>query len=647
MVGELIRLKLTLLRRSMSGQWAVQLFLGGVIGLLAAAGTVYLATLDFGVPEVRGDLLAMAMLVWLAGWALGPILFGAGQNDLRADQLVLFPIGARTLTLGLLAAAGLGVGPAVTLVALTGLLVYAAPFGLLATLAGLIALPLTLALFVLLSKVITAVRGQVVRSQPGAALSGLFTAALLAAANSVWALAPALGVALATGFPDTLSATMRALPSGWALTSIDAVGRRDWLLAIGALGGLLVLDLLLAGVWATVLRRQLTAGRGNGRRPRAVRLAGVDDGVTGKELRTWLRDVTRTHFVFFAVFYGLLQAVIPLVNGATIFLPWTGLMVVVWTAAVTANLYGTDGTALWLTLVTPGGERADVRGRQYAWLLVVAPIAIVLTVVFAAVAGLGWAWPWAIALTAAALGAGSGAVVLVAVHAMVPLTDPRNRGSGAWENRIDVVQVIGVLAVVVPSLAPTFGVLWLSGTLDVPALAWVAVVLGVASGVAYAWGFGLLAARRLAAQGPELLSRMRSGPAPVAVGRPPALAGGTGQAPPWAVAVVLSCFVACWVPLVAQGLVPMILKLAGSGITSWFLALHMPQAYQWWVIGGMMLLGLVLIGIGLAVARNFDIRPGAGFGGVPARSSAMDSPEPERRDIADEVRKAISGRRTD
>ena len=37
--------------------------------------------------------------------------------------------------------------------------------------------------------------------------------------------------------------------------------------------------------------------------------------------------------------------------------------------AVTAsNLYGQDGTALWLTLLAPGSERADVRGRQLAWL---------------------------------------------------------------------------------------------------------------------------------------------------------------------------------------------------------------------------------------------------------------------------------------
>ena len=50
-----------------------------------------------------------------------------------------------------------------------------------------------------------------------------------------------------------------------------------------------------------------------------------------------------------------------------------------------ANLYGEEGTALWLTRMVPGTERA-------AWLLVVAPVTVVLTVALTAVNGQGWAW---------------------------------------------------------------------------------------------------------------------------------------------------------------------------------------------------------------------------------------------------------------
>jgi ABC-2 type transport system permease protein len=43
-------------------------------------------------------------------------------------------------------------------------------------------------------------------------------------------------------------------------------------------------------------------------------------------------------------------------------------------------VYGEDGTAFWLTRMVSGVERADVRGRQVAWLLVVGPAMVVLTV---------------------------------------------------------------------------------------------------------------------------------------------------------------------------------------------------------------------------------------------------------------------------
>ena len=42
-------------------------------------------------------------------------------------------------------------------------------------------------------------------------------------------------------------------------------------------------------------------------------------------------------------------------------------------AACFTNFYGDGGTSLWLTLVTPGAERADIRGRVWAWFLVTGP----------------------------------------------------------------------------------------------------------------------------------------------------------------------------------------------------------------------------------------------------------------------------------
>jgi ABC-2 type transport system permease protein len=57
-----------------------------------------------------------------------------------------------------------------------------------------------------------------------------------------------------------------------------------------------------------------------------------------------------------------------------------------------ANLDGDDGTALWLTRMVSGTEAADVRGRQAAWLLVVAPVMLALTVTLTALSGPGRGW---------------------------------------------------------------------------------------------------------------------------------------------------------------------------------------------------------------------------------------------------------------
>ncbi|OQO89689.1 hypothetical protein B1813_22585 [Saccharomonospora piscinae] len=637
MVGELIRLKLTLLRRSMSGQRAAQLVLGALVGLFFATGTIWLTGIETPAASVTGDLIAVALAGWMLGWFFGPILFGSGGADLKPEQFALFPIRPRTLTAGLVGAGLIGVGPLVTLVALVVLVVHGVGVGGLAPLVAPVGIVLTLVLVVLLSKVIVTARAQVVRSQLGAALSGLLTGALMAAAATVWAIVPAVQLALDEGFPSAFSLVVRALPSGWALTAVEAAGRSEWALVAAGLGGLLVADLVLAAGLARLLTRQVTSGKSGGRGAKQVRRAPggllvkwTDDvrGVAAKELRAWFRDVTRTNFLYFALFYGLLQTVTPMLIGANAMLPWTGIVVVVWLAAVSANLYASDGTALWLTLVTPNGERADVRGRQLAWLLVAGPIAAVLTVVFTAVSGLGWAWPWALALSASVLGAGAGAVVLVAVLLPVPMADPRQRGSGAWDNRIDFVQVVVVLALMALATLPTFAVLWLSASTGSQAVSWLAVPVGVLTGAGSAWWFGRLAYRRLGAGGAGLLQQLRTGrrqPGSRAEAddsensedhAAAAVQGGPARpAMGWPTVVVFACFTVCWVPLLAQGVLPMILELTGSDVKSWFLALWLPEAVRWPTMIGMVLLGLVVIGIGVFVARRYDVRPSGGPGG--------------------------------
>jgi hypothetical protein len=57
-----------------------------------------------------------------------------------------------------------------------------------------------------------------------------------------------------------------------------------------------------------------------------------------------------------------------------------------------------------------------------------------------------------------------------------------------------------------------------------------------------------------------------------------------------------ACRSLCWLPLFAQGIAPLIMKLAGTPNRSWFLALYLPNPYQWPMITVMITIGLIMLG---------------------------------------------------
>lgn len=233
--------------------------------------------------------------------------------------------------------------------------------------------------------------------------------------------------------------------------------------------------------------------------------------VVARELRSWWRDLTRIGYLAFALFYGLLLCLVPLVSGWAGLVPWTGALVALMAAAVSANLYGVDGTALWLTIVTPGAARADVRGRQAAWLLTVGPLALLLTVLFTLVSSQTSSWPWVLAILPALLGGTTGLLVLLAVLHLIPVRDPYKRRGNLLEDGIDPLQVVLMAGLGALSALPAMMIVWAGGQLQSPALQWAGVPVGIGTGALCYWGLGLLAYRRLELRGPELLLAMRRG----------------------------------------------------------------------------------------------------------------------------------------
>lgn len=69
----LVRLKVTLLRRSMTGSRGAWMMVGAVVGTCLALSTIALSALSHASPADVADLLGVVYALWLAGWIVGPV----------------------------------------------------------------------------------------------------------------------------------------------------------------------------------------------------------------------------------------------------------------------------------------------------------------------------------------------------------------------------------------------------------------------------------------------------------------------------------------------------------------------------------------------------------------------------------------------
>jgi hypothetical protein len=597
-VGVLIRMKLAIILNSMTGGRAALMVTGGVLGLLVAATTIWLSLVDPSGPGVVADLLATAYLVWLLGWMVGP-LWGA-SSVLRVDHFALLPVPRRQLAVGLLGAAFVGVTTAVTALAFLSLVVYGIRLGVLPALVAVPAVALQLVLVVLLSRASFTVLGRIARGRVGSVFTGLLLAAFLVLTQSGWIVVVAIAYSevLTTGFPSGYSTVVRAIPSGWGVVAVESAHSGQWWRAVGLLAatGALV-GLLLLG-WSRTLgsfRHGRAAIRGSSTAPVATApmLAGPTAAVVRKELRTWWRDPARTQMLAIVLGWALGTALLPLALGWTAVLPWAGPGMALMAATVACNLYAEDGTALWLTLQT-STEREDLRGRQWAYLLVFGPLTVAVTVGFTLWSGYTWAWPWVLALVPALLGGGVGLAVFTSVVALAPGPDahkrpdnPLEQAETPWQSQ--VLFWAGLLPPV-----PAVATVVVGTAFDNAVLVWAGGPIGLATGVFLGWWLGRAAIKRLRAKGPEMLFLMRTG-------RPSKTTNATaGVDVP---KVKLSrreslVAVVSWIlgPLCVfpQGVMPVVILLAEADVKLWFLALYFPEPLRWPVAILTVLLGIFL-----------------------------------------------------
>ena len=511
MARVLIQMRAAIMRRATSGRRWIGILLLALLVTLLAVTTLLAGLVHYRYPGAGADVVATLSLGWLLGWIAGPLLTG-DDAALRMDYFKLLPIPARRLAHAMLGAAFANVSLVFSLIAFAALIALGARSGVAAALTGVVATALDLVLAVVASTVAVAAFGPTISSRRGRDFGTILLALTITLLSLASGLVPLIAKRLTDGHSPALAAVVRILPSGWGAVAVDAAGRSDWGLVALALGGLAAAIGALVAAWPPLLARRLTMSARGGRQRAHVARTGEPvlpltplGAVIGKELRMYSRSVLRSVMLMISFLVGVLVGVLSALSGKTEGLPFAGLLFTVIAAACFTNFYGDDGTSLWLTLVVPGAERPDVRGRVWAWFLVVGPAGLLITVAFTAISGQTWAWPWVLAGEPAMIIGSAGLLALIGV---VSVNGPDADGGPSPARVLKTHLALIVIPVV--TMFPAAALLAAGAAGHSPALRWLAVPVGLAW-AAWLGRYSLQQAqRRLQTQGPEIFARLRT-----------------------------------------------------------------------------------------------------------------------------------------
>jgi len=481
------------------------LLLAVVVGLAFATGTLVLGFAHHDRPGAAGDILAAVFALWLGGQIAQAALSG-GESTLRPEIFALLPLPPRRLAWSLLLVGLTDPVLLLLLVAYAALVPVGVRGGLAATVTALVATVLTTLMTAMLSTIAGGVLGPGARR--GRDLGTIVTALAISLLALSGTLLPAAIATLDNRSAPWLTVLVRTLPSGWGASAVDAAAAGDPVLAAGWLLALVVFTVLAALRWPHILDRRMSAAphSDHASRPLSQRRllpATPTAAVCAKELRLWMRDPLRLTVLLIAAVVGLGVALIPQVTAHTgLLMPFAGPLTVLIAGACACNLYGNDGTSLWLTIVTPDSARPDVRGRQLAWMLIVFPFTSVETIVLTAFSDEPRLWPWAIALLIALLGGAVGLLPLASLIAVQPLDEAGNPTPG-WSVKVNLALWV-TAATALPTTAPLIasaitGLTWLS---------WAAIPVAAATAALLAHYGNKHATRRLATTQHDVLHRL-------------------------------------------------------------------------------------------------------------------------------------------
>ncbi|WP_460945734.1 hypothetical protein [Okibacterium endophyticum] len=517
----MISLKFAMLRNSSAGLRKA----GWIIGALFVMATWVAAAI---VPDegVRHSVLALGFAVWMVGGMVGPVLM-SGAGVLRPDYFSLLPLSKATVGRGLLASVFVSIASGFVLLALLASSWQAAVIAPATIVIAVLGAVLSWILIITLSRLVYGLLGAAMRTKLGIEIAGVQFGIMFAAMFAGWMIVSvavqSVPLLLSQGVPPgPITDVLNAFPTSWPLLAIDEAAAGSWGNALLLLLALAALDLLLViATIALLVPRSARVVHRRGR-PRSIRLvagggmipATQTGAVILKEVRQWRRDAWRALESSTAVWTGVAIGIFALLGGYTApVAAFSGVIVAFMLGLSGCNLYGQDGSAVWQNVV---GEdetsvRSDVRGRQWAMVIVFLPRAVLVTVVFLLIGQAWWAVPYLIAAIPATIGAAAGAAVLTSAVGVSPGVDPRRRVGPNDANGNISLHVWVVIAALSLTVLPTVAVIvWaaISGSGLVTVLA---AVVGVANGFGAAWLLGAIAIRYLRTRMSDVFSRIRYG----------------------------------------------------------------------------------------------------------------------------------------
>ncbi|MGP3951629.1 transporter [Streptomyces sp. 7N604] len=520
-----VRLKLSLLRnglRQSSGRTAA--YVASIVVTLLFAALQML-----GLIALRGYAHAPALVVTVIavialGWTVMPLFFPSGDETLDPTRLVMLPLRPRPVVVSLLVASLIGVGPLFTLTLALGSVIAVGRGGA-GVAAGVVAVPLVVLVCVALARAVAAGNIRLLTSRRGrdlALLSGLVVAVGAQFVNiGVQKLAQPDGLKVLEPVADVL----RWVPPASAVDAVRAAGDGSY--------GQAAVQLLLNGValallvrwWQHSLTRLMTspdgstlqaATREEGKEGRGFGIAGLTRllpaGRTGtvmlRTLRYAWRDPKAKAAWATSLAIGLLLPVVTAVQGGG------SVYTACWSAGLLGmlmyNQFGQDTSAFWmvaLTISTPRDAYLELRGRAMALGAVALPYVTLVVLAAAAFMGQWQAIPDALGLSLALLGAllATGALA----SALFPYSIPQDSGyKNVAPGQVGLawISILGGTLVGALLCAPLLALdIWLhvSGG---HAWLWLILPLGAAYGLGVAVLGLRLAAPRVAARLPEILT---------------------------------------------------------------------------------------------------------------------------------------------